>query len=253
MKLLFPDFRLIHWLGFLAAYIFCLLDVSPEYPDMSLAILPVLGGIALAAGVGTSIYGAYKADQRQKEAIAAQKAAEKRRRADIKKAYGGEAKAAKARLKRPDQYGLSEARQREGTQEITRSAQAATKSQLAELDRGAGAAPFASGRREAIKRNIAGQTLAATGAGRLGTARLSEDVAQQQQAADRAITKNYASMLAGLPASQVPSMMMQSPGMGERMAGIAGQAITGAAMMGAFSGPGKPALGGASQYAAPTA
>lgn len=35
-------------------------------------------------------------------------------------------------------------------------------------------------------------------------------------------------------------MMLQTPSMGERMAGIAGNTLTSAAMMGAFSGPEDP-------------
>ena len=238
MNVLFPDFRLATWFWLSVAYIACLLDSSPANTEISFAFISVLGGIALAAGVGASIYGAHKADKRQKAAIAAQKEQERKRRAAIRKTYGPEMKRARARLKK-GKYGLSTAREREMGSEITQATQAATKDQLAELERGDTGTPFGSGRREALKEGIASRAAGAVGEGRLGTARVSEQIGQQQQAADRATTANYASMMAGLPASQVPGMMMQSPGMSERMAGIAGQTLTGLAGMGAFS-PGKP-------------
>ena len=245
MNVLFPDFRPATWFWLSVAYIACLLDSSPANTEIAFAFLPVLGGIALAAGVGASVYGAYKANQRQKAAIAAQKESERKRRAAITKAYGPEMKRARARLKE-GKYGLSTAREREMVGEIAQATQAATKDQLAEIERGSAGATCGSGRREALKKGVASRAASAVGEGRLGTARVSEQIGQQQQAADRQTTANYARMMAGLPTSQVPGMMMQSPGMAERLAGIAGQTLTGLAGMGAFS-PGKPDPSAAAQ------
>ena len=230
MSLLVPKFHPLILVAFAAFYILCLLDGSAPNLEFQYAIAPLLVAGALVAGsAAAGIYGAHKAAEGQEAAIAAQKAQDRRRRRDIKKALGPEAKRAKRRLKR-GKYGLSRARQQETTEEIQRATEAQAKGQRAELERG----QADSGRREAMKRALSetqGRTVAE---GRLGTARMSGQLAQQQQAADRQTVAHYGATLGGLT-SAAPQMQFQSTGFGERMAGIGQQALQAAAMMGVGS------------------
>lgn len=237
MSILFPRIHPICWLGLLSFYVFSAVCGGPSNPEVSFAVLPLLGGIALGLGAAVGIWGAYKADKRAKEAMALQKQQEAERKASIKKYFGPEAMKAAERLEKGD-YGFSDTRVRAFSEEGMRQRQAAMKSAFADLDRAA-QMPRYSGRRERLKRELSQQVMGETGKSRLDAERLGEQVGAQQQAADRGTTQAYAGMLGGLQSS-VPSMMLQTPSMGERMAGIAGNTLTSAAMMGAFSGPEDP-------------
>ena len=240
MHILIPKFNPFVWLSIFAFYLLCLLDDSEIDPDLVYSIDPIsagiLGGTALALGIGGTI----AATKREKKAIKAQEKVERERREAIKKAMGPEAKRAQKRLK-TGKYGFSQAKQREGTEEIQRATEAQAKGQRAELERGQG--PYGSGRKEALKRALAGRQAASVAQGRLGTARLSEQVGAQQQAADRGTVAQYGQAMGGL-GSSVPQMMMASQSPFERLSNFGMQALTGAATLGAFSGP--PGGGGGS-------
>ena len=212
----------------------CLFDESEVDPDLVYSIDPVsaaiLGGTALALAGGSAI----GRTKREKKALEAQKKAERKRRQAIKKAMGPEARRAQKRLKK-GQYGFSQAKQREGTEEIQRATEAQAKGQRAELERGEG--PYGSGRKEALKRALSDRQTSAVAQGRLGTARLSEQVGAQQQQADRGTVTQYGQALGGL-SSAVPGMMMQSKSGIEQFADVGMQGLTAAATLGAFSGGG---------------
>ena len=61
---------------------------GPPNPEVSFAVLPLLGGIALGLGAAVGIWGAYKADKRAKEAMALQKKQEAERKASIERYFG---------------------------------------------------------------------------------------------------------------------------------------------------------------------
>jgi len=234
MHILIPKFHPVAWLSIFAFYALCLLEGGDPDPGLVFSIDPItgaiIGGTALTLGIGKAIAG----NKREKRAIAAQKAAERKRRRAIKKAMGPEARRAQKRL-RKGKYGFSQAKQREGTEEIQRAAEAQAKGQRAELERGEG--PYGSGRKEALKRALADRQRSTVSQGRLGTARLSEQVGAQQQQADRGTVTQYGQALGGLQ-SAVPGMMMQSRSGFERFADVGMQGLTAAATMGAFSGGG---------------
>ena len=249
MNILLPKFHPLTWVSFFAFYVLCLLEGGDPNPEFVFAAWPAIAiGVGAALGVGSAV----AANKRQKDAIAAQKAAERKRRRDIKRTLGPEAGRAKRRLKR-GKYGLSKARQREGTEEIQRATEAQAKGQRAELERGEEGA-YGPGRKDSLKQALAERQMSTVAQGRLGTARMSEQLGQQQQSADRATVQQYGAALGGLT-SQVPQMQMQTPGMFERLASVGTQGLTAAATMGAFSG-GAPGVKGAapaaagSQYAA---
>lgn len=234
MSILLPKFQPVTWLFLFAFYLLCLLEGGSNSGEAVFYALDPLTGAVIGGSALLGFMGASKADARAKEAMAAQKATERRQRRAIRKNLGPEAKRAKKRLKR-GKYGLSKARQREGTEEINRAVEAQAKSQRAELERGEEGAG-GSGRREQMKRALAQQRGDTVSKGRLGTARLSGELGQQQQAADRGTVSTYGRSLAGL-SSAVPGMMLQTPSMGERMANLGQATLTSAATMGAFSGP----------------
>ena len=240
MHILIPKFHPVAWLSIFAFYVLCLLEGGDPDPGLVFSIDPITGAIVGGTAVALGLTSAIAGNKREKRAIAAQKAAERKRRQAIKKAMGPEARRAQKRLKR-GKYGFSQAKQREGTEEIQHSAEAQAKGQRAELERGEG--PYGSGRREALKRALSQQQQSTVAQGRLGTARLSEQVGAQQQAADRSTVTQYGQALGGLQ-SAVPGMMMQSKSGAERFADIGMQGLTAAATLGAFSGGGGSAGGG---------
>ena len=220
MSILLPKFQPVTWLFLFAFYLLCLLEGGSNSGEAVFYALDPLTGAVIGGSALLGFMGASKADARAKEAMAAQKATERRQRRAIRKNLGPEAKRAKKRLKR-GKYGLSKARQREGTEEINRAVEAQAKSQRAELERGEEGAG-GSGRREQMKRALAQQRGDTVSKGRLGTA--------------RGTVSTYGRSLAGL-SSAVPGMMLQTPSMGERMANLGQATLTSAATMGAFSGP----------------
>ena len=254
MSPVLPKFSLSTALSYSALLVWSLLHDSGVDTDIMMSLDPLTGGLLLA-GAGLAVGKEVLAGKRQKAAIAAQAKDEAKRKAAIRKYMGPEAKRAQKRLRR-GKYGLSKAKQREGTEEIQAAAEAQVKGQRAELERGQG--PYGSGRREALRRALTEQQQSTVAQGRLGTARLSEQVGAQQQAADRGTVAQYGQTLGGM-ASAVPGMQYQTPGMGERLLGVGMQGLTGAATLGAFSGGGKgeggvsdkelDASGAAAQYA----
>lgn len=238
MNILLPKFHPLVWIASAAFYILCLLEGGEPNPDIELAAWPL---VALAASAGLGIAKSVAANKRQKDAIKAQKKAEKQRRRDIKKVLGPEAERAKKRLAK-GKYGLSKARQREGVEEIQRATEAQAKGERAQLERGEEGA-YGPGRKDALKRALAGRQLGTVAQGRLGTTRMSEQLGAQQRGADVATTQHYGATLGGLQ-SQVPTMQHQTPGMWERMGDVGMQGLTAGATMGAFSGGGGGEGGG---------
>jgi len=233
-----PKFSLSTALSYSALLVWSLLHDSGVDADVMMSIDPLTGGLLLGAA-GLAVGKEVLAGNRQKRAIKAQGEDEAKREASVKKFMGPEAERALKRL-RKGRYGVSKAKQREGTGEIQAAAEAQAKAQRAELKRGQG--PYGSGRREALMRAVSEQQQSAVAQGRLGTARLSEQVGAQQQATDRGTVAQYGQTLGGM-SSAVPGMQYQTPGMGERLFGVGMQGLTGAATLGAFSGGGKGADG----------
>ena len=232
MSTLLPKFHPLVWIAFTAFYILCLLEGSEPNPDIQHALLPAIAlGVAAASGIAGSI----AQSKRQKEAIEAQKKVEAKRRKDIKSVLGPEAKRAKERLAK-GKYGLSQARQREGVEEIQRATEAQAKGERAQLERGEEGA-YGPGRKDALKRAMAGRQASAVAQGRLGTARGSDQLGAQQRGADVATRQHYGATLGGLQ-SAVPAMQHGTPGVWEQMAGVATQGLTAGATMGMFSGGG---------------
>lgn len=228
MSIVLPKFHPLVWVSFVAFYILCLLEGSQPIHEMSHAIDPVTAGVLLtSAALGA--WKEYKAGKRQEGAIEGQAAFDARRRGDIKKALGPEAKRAQKRLKE-GKFGLSDARQREVTEEGQRATEAQTKGQRAELERGS----QDSGRREAMKRALAAQQGSTVAETRLKTARMSGQLAQTQRAADVRTTTAFGTALGGLTTA-VPGMQHQTPGMGERMVGVGQEALTAGATAGLFT------------------
>jgi hypothetical protein len=244
MNVLIPKFSPLTWLGFVAFYILCLFEGGEPNPDFLRAELITAGLLAITAGA--SIYGAVSANNRQKDALAQQEDAmqlqkemEEQKRADVKKGFGGEAKAADKRLKK-GKYGISRAKKLEGTEEAGRALAAAQKSTLAEYERGDEGRIF-SGRREAAKRDFARAALGDSAKYTLAQTRLGEEIAENQRQRDIGIKQNYTAMLAGLPPSGLPGMASNQAAMmagmaspGERASQLAMQGLTAGAMMGAF-------------------
>lgn len=247
MNILLPKFHPVTWVSFFAFYVLCLLEGGDPNPEFLFAAWPA---IAIGVGAALGIGGAIAASNRQSDAIKAQKTAERKRRKSIKKVLGPEARRAKRRLKR-GKYGLSKARQQETTEELQRATEAQAKGQRAELERGEEGA-YGPGRKDALKRALAERQMSTVAQGRLGTARMSEQLGQQQQQADRSTVQHYGATLGGLT-SQVPQMQLQTPGMFERLAGVGTQGLVAAGTLGAFSGgggvKGAAPAGAGSQYA----
>lgn len=246
-NILIPKFHPVTWVCLVVYYIICELYGGDPNPDIVRAeIITALAAVGLAASAGASIYGAVSANQRQKEALAQSERAlemqaeqEAQRRADVKEGFGDEAATADARLKK-GKYGIDTARQREIGEDTSRAVQAGLKTGLAELERGSDGR-VSSGRQEEMQRDlmVAGADEAAKNV--LGTARFSEELAENQRQRDIGIKQNYTSLLAGLPPSQLPGMMQNQAAMlagmptaGERFAQLGMQGLQAAATLGAF-------------------
>jgi hypothetical protein len=184
MNLFFFGIRPFTWLLISLFYVFCAIYGGPPNEEVLSAALPLIAGIALAVGAGAAVYGAVKADKRQKEAFDLQRKLERQRRRAIRKTYGAEAKRAKQRLEDPDSYAVSDATEREMSGEIASAAQASAKTQLADIDRGFDMNPYLAGRRQALKANIAKGVAGATSEGRLGAVRLGEQIGAERRRAD---------------------------------------------------------------------
>ena len=244
MNVLIPKFHPLALLVCFAFYVLCLLEGGEVNPDFVRAELFTAIGLGVVAA--TSIYGAVSANNRQKDALAQSEAAmelqaeqEAQRRADVEKAYGPQAEKAQKRLSK-GKYGLSKSREREIGEETGRATDALLGSQLAELERGDEGRVF-SGRREALKRGLMKSGLDTVAETRLGSARFSEELAENQRLQDISIKQNYGSLLAGLPPSQLPgmaqnqaAMMAGMPTAGERFGQLGIQGMQAAATLGAF-------------------
>tara|TARA_R100000149_G_C5875409_1_gene139212 strand:- start:1522 stop:2349 length:828 start_codon:yes stop_codon:yes gene_type:complete len=245
MELLIPKFNPFTWFCLSVFYVLCLVYGGDPNPDFVRAEWLTL--LALGTAAATSIGSAVAANKRAKQAreleaegMKLAEKQEKQRRADIKDAFGDIAKEAEERREKDD-YGLSQAEQREIIEEGRAAIDAQQKTARAELERGEDATPFGSGRRQALK-----QALAESGANeaaklRLGAARFSDEIGEARRREDVTIGQNYASMLGGLPASQLPGMAFQqaaglraTPSGFERGAQVGLQGLTAAGTMGAF-------------------
>lgn len=252
MELLIPKFNPFTWFCLSVFYVLCLVYGGDPNPDFVRAEL--LTVIALGTAAATSIGSAIAANKRAKQAreleaegMKLAEKQEKQRRADIKDAFGDIAKEAEERREKDD-YGLSQAEQREIIEEGRAAIDAQQKTARAELERGEDATPFGSGRRQALK-----QALAESGANeaaklRLGAARFSDEIGEARRREDVTIGQNYASMLGGLPASQLPGMAFQqaaglraTPSAFETGAQIGLQGLTAAGTVGAFDKKETPA------------
>ena len=229
MNILLPRFHPIAVISLFVFYVLCLLEGGEANPDILRA--EPLTAIMLGLGGAASLWSAWSAGERQDAAMRAQRKEERRlrrerrrKRKEIRRILGPGARAASQRLLR-NQYGYSKARVDEITEDVARSIESFVDSENAEIDRDRTNRQSKKRRRELYQMYL--DTLSK---GRLGAIREGEVVGAQQKAQDQQVQAHYASTLANLPESpisQVPMMQLQTPSMGERVAGVAGDFLGG--------------------------
>ena len=245
MELLIPKFNPFTWFCLSVFYVLCLVYGGDPNPDFVRAELLTI--IALGTAAATSIGSAIAANKRAKKARELEQAGmelaekqEEQRRADIKDAFGDIAKDAEER-RETDDYGIPLAEQREIIEEGRAAIDAQQKTARAELERGEDATPFGSGRRQALKQALVDSGANEAAKLRLGATRFSDEIGERRRQQDITVGQNYASMLGGLPASQLPGMAFQqaaglraTPSGFERGAQVGLEGLTAAGTMGAF-------------------
>ena len=212
-----------------------MLEGGEANPDILRAepITLTLLGLGTAAGIwqgveaGNRADAAMRAQRREERRLRKER---KRKRKEIRRILGPGARAASQRLLR-NQYGYSKARVDEITEGVARTIEGWVDAENAEIDRDRTSRQSKKRRRELYQMYL--DTLSK---GRLGAVREGEAVGLQQKAQDQQVQAHYAATLANLPESpisQVPMMQLQTPSMGERMAGVAGDLLGGLAAAGA--------------------
>jgi hypothetical protein len=244
VSLLIPKFHPITWAVLAAAYLLCLFQGGEPNPEVVRAdpTLLLLGGV-LAAGAVKEAFAARRA-KKDAEALAAAGAA---RLKGFETAMAPVVDPAKERIADPTQYKESDAIKREKLEDTQKALEAQTRGEEAEIKRGAGAAPYWSGRQLQMMDDLRKRRADAVSGTRLGIERQADVMAAQKEAADKALLQGYAAQQAGLR----PMPGASAPGLGERLLGVGLSGATTAAQMGMFGEGGALAGGGAG--AAPAA